>query len=149
MKRKTNYTCGAATGGVEAELSRRSYVVARTQFNAQKVDLLCFKDGGPALKIQVKGISNQNGFRVQGDFLRGKIQNDLFLIVVYVPLSENEPFEYYIMTHKEAQKMWNECETRRVVVKGLKPTSKGNEGLNWGDVKRHKDCWNKLEVQVK
>lgn len=47
--------------------------------------MLCAIPDGKSFKVQVKGISNANGFYIDKSFFEGDIQRDLFLVVVLVP----------------------------------------------------------------
>ena len=143
MKRDRHYTSWAATLATAAELARRCYDATITFGNTPKVDLLAATKEGPAFKVQVKGISKkENGVWIKKSFFDGQPQRDLFLFIVEVPgQDKKEPFQFFIMTHKESKEAFDS--TRKVKRDGT-PYKKGNEGLNWKDFKNHKDRWDKL-----
>lgn len=142
MKRQTHYTSWAATLATAAELTRRCYDATITFGNTPRVDLLAAPHGGTAFKVQVKGISGEYALRIQKSFFETPTQHDLFLFIVVVPReNEKSPFKFFIMTHKDAQ---NAYASLRTVKKDGSPYKEGNEGLTWGVVKEHKDCWDKL-----
>lgn len=139
MKRKPHYTSWAAVFAVGAELSRRGYDAALTLGNCPRVDLLCDVPDGRPFKVQVKGISWQNGFWVQKEFFNQAVQDDLFLIVVYVPKpgEEDHPFDFHILSHDDAKKANSQISQR------LKKQA-GEGGLGWGELKPFKNAWHKL-----
>jgi hypothetical protein len=146
LKRMRSYTAGAATFATAAELSRRGYIVTVTLRNTPKVDLLCSIPDRDQFKVQVKGISYENALWIQKDFLEGTLDAGLFLVVVLVPPENEQNFQFFIMTHKEAQDAWAIAKRRSEerVKRGGRPVKEGFEGLNWGDVKKHKNCWDKF-----
>jgi hypothetical protein len=85
MKRAIQQTSSAAVLATGAELSRRGYDVTFTLGNTRKVDMLCAVPDGRTFKVQVKGLSNRNGFYIDKSFFDGATQDDLYLVVVYVP----------------------------------------------------------------
>jgi hypothetical protein len=152
LKEMTSYTAGAATFATAAELSRLGYIVTITLRNTPKVDLLCSVPDGEQFKVQVKGITGQNAFWVQKDFLEGTLDPNLFLVVVLVPTEDDQHFQFFIMTHKEAQGAWRDSAfnpdgSRKAIQrgprKGLLP-KEGGEGLSWGVVKKHSNRWDKM-----
>jgi hypothetical protein len=122
-----------ATG---AELSRRGYDVAFTLGNTPRLDLLCSAPNGVAFKVQVKGISHPSGFYMQPPFLTSRADNELFLVVVFVPLNE-KAFRFFILSHKEAI-----AESRKMPKKRQdgRPYTKGS-GLNFGSVTPYESAW--------
>jgi hypothetical protein len=142
MKRETHYTSWAATLATAAELARRCYDVTITFGNTPRVDLLAAPRDGPAFKVQVKGISGKYALRIQRSFFDMPTQNDLFLFIVVVPREgEESPFQFFIMTHREAKEAYASL---RTIKKDGSPYKEGNEGLTWGAVKKHKYRWDKL-----
>jgi hypothetical protein len=150
MARKRQYTAWAAALATAAELSRRSYDVTITFGNTPKVDLLCSVPDGKQFKVQVKGISSRNALFIQKDFLEGTLEPNLFLVIVL--LEDNKPFQFFIMTHAEAQDAWRATAydstgspvlVKRGQRKGL-PTKEGCEGLLWGSFKNHENRWDKF-----
>ncbi len=143
MKRDRHYTSWAATLATAAELARRCYDATITFGNTPKVDLLAATKDGPAFKVQVKGISKkENGVWIQKSFFDGQPQRDLFLFIVEVPgQDKKEPFQFFIMTHKESKEAYV---SQRTVKRDGSPYKEGHEGLTWGVVKMHKDRWDKL-----
>src|SRR5271157_2170962 len=130
MKRDTHYTSWAATLATAAELARRSYDATITFGNTPKVDLLAATKGGPAFKVQVKGISGEYALRIQKSFFEMPTKKNLFLFIVVVPEQEKkEPFQFFIMTHEESKKAYASMGTLK---RDGTPYKKGNEGLTWG-----------------
>jgi hypothetical protein len=91
MKRATQHTSSAAVLATGAELSRRGYDVTFTLGNTRRVDMLCAVPDGKPFKVQVKGISNANGFYIDKSFFEGNVQTDLYLVVVLVPPPRTSP----------------------------------------------------------
>ena len=144
MKRKPHYTGWAGALATAAELARRNYDVTFTLGNTPKVDLLCAVPDGPPFKIQVKGITYANALFVQKRFFEMATQDNLFLVVVLVPDSEDDaPFKFFILTHAEAKAAY--ASMRKVKRDGT-PYKEGFEGLTWGVVKAHEGMWDKLPV---
>ena len=150
MARKRQYTAWAAALAAAAELSRRSYDVTITFGNTPKVDLLCSVPDGKQFKVQVKGISSRNALFIQKHFLEGALEPNLFLVIVL--LEDNKPFQFFIMTHAEAQDAWRAIAydstgspvlVKRGQRKGL-TTKEGCEGLLWGSFKNHENRWDKF-----
>jgi len=85
-------------------MSCRGYDVAFTIGNTPRIDLLCAVPDGKPFKIQVKGISNPNGFWVQKAFFDAHLQPDLFLIIVLVPpLGDAFPLRFFVLSHSDAK----------------------------------------------
>src|SRR5438445_9521616 len=104
MKRTIQQTSSAAVLATGAELSRRGYDVTFTLGNTRKVDMFCAVPDGRTFKVQVKGLSNRNGFYIDQEFFEGDTRSDLYLVVVYVPpLGVDESMEFYVLSHAEAQ----------------------------------------------
>jgi len=98
--------------------------------------MLCSVPDGQAFKVQVKGISTRNAFYIDKSFFDGA-RPDLFLVVVLVPYSEDEPFQFFVLSHAEARGEFVKMPTRkrdgRLYEHGA--------GLNWGSVKRYEGKW--------
>ena len=143
MKRERHYTSWAATLATAAELARRCYDVTITFGNTPKVDLLAATREGLVFKVQVKGISGEYALRIQKSFFEQLTQQNFFLFIVVVPLPQDiaKPFQFFIMTHEESKKAYA---SQRTIKRDGSPYRKGNEGLNWGVIKMHKDRWDKL-----
>jgi hypothetical protein len=138
MKRSIQQTSSAAVLGVGAELSRRGYDVTFTLGNTRKVDMLCAVPDGRTFKVQVKGLSNRNGFYIDRSFFEGTAQHDLYLVVVYVPpLNTAGPMEFHVLSHEQAQREYSKMPTHK---KDGRPYPSGS-GLNWGSVVAYKDAW--------
>jgi len=138
MKRTNQQTSSAAVLSVGAELSRRGYDVTFTLGNTRKVDMLCAVPDGRTFKVQVKGLSNRNGFYIDKSFFEGVTQDDLYLVVVYVPpLSTADPVEFHVLSHEQAQREFSKMPTHK---KDGRPYPSGS-GLNWGSVVAYKDAW--------
>jgi hypothetical protein len=138
MKRATQQTSSAAVLATGAELSRRGYDVTFTLGNTRRVDMLCTVPDGPTFKIQVKGVSNRNGFYIDSSFFDGATQADLFLVVVYVPpLGSSGPMEFHVLSHAQAQAEFSKMPTRKRDGR----LYENGPGLNWGRVSGYKDAW--------
>jgi hypothetical protein len=62
----------------------------------------------------------------------------LYLVVVYVPpLGVDEPLEFYVLSHAEAQHEFSKMPTHK---KDGRPYPDGS-GLNWGSVSPYKGAW--------
>lgn len=138
MKRAIQQTSTAAVLATGAELSRRGYDVTFTLGNTQRVDMLCAVPNGRTFKIQVKGLSNRNGFYIDKSFFDGSTQDDLYLVVVYVPpLGSPGPMEFHVLSHAQAQHRFSKMPTH---TKDGRPYLNGS-GLNWGSIRPYKDSW--------
>ena len=84
---------------------------------------------------------NEDPVAAQKAMLESEPKIELFLAVVLVPTSTEKPFEFYILTHREACDAYGK--QRRVRLDG-QPYKPGMEGLAWGDVKKHGSRWDKL-----
>jgi hypothetical protein len=122
---------------VAAELSRRGYDITLTLGNTRKVDMLCSVPDGSLFKIQVKGISNPNGFYIDKSFFEGVTQKDLFLVVVLVPKEAASPFQFFVLSHAEAKKEFSKMRTHK---RDRRPYPNGN-GLNWGSIESYRGAW--------
>lgn len=111
-KPKLHYTAWAAVLATAAELTRKQYDVTLTFGNTPKVDLLCsIPDSEKQFKVQVKGITNKAGLRVQKNFFEGSTQQNLVFVIVLV--SKDQPFRFFIMTHEEVRAAWSKwCKER-------------------------------------
>jgi hypothetical protein len=140
MKRRSNQqTSSAAVLATGAELSRRGYDVTFTLGNTGKIDMLCAVPDGPTFKIQVKGLSNKNAFFINESFFDGDAQDDLYLVVVYVPKIDGPgALEFYVLTHAQAQAEFGKMPKVRRDGRLYKA---GEVGLNWGGVSRYKENW--------
>ena len=147
MTKKEHYVEWGAAFAVAAELTRRNYDVSFTIGNTPRVDLLCAVPDGPDFKIQVKGISSANAFWVQKKFFDAPTQNNLFLVVVLVPLNQPEkPFRFFILTHGEAKFAYSHM---RKLKRSGEPYKDSETGLNWGEIKNHEGRWDKFPIKVK
>lgn len=141
MARASTHTSLAAALATGAELSRRGYDVAFTLGNTPRIDLLCAVPDGRAFKVQVKGISNPSGFRVQQAYFEATPQADLFLVVVLVPaIGDESCFRFFVLSHKEA--IDESSKMPKVKADGRK-YEKGS-GLNGGSVTPYENAWKKL-----
>jgi hypothetical protein len=140
MKRAIQHTSSAAVLGTGAELSRRGYDVTFTLGNTRKVDMLCSVPDGKPFKIQVKGISNANGFYIDKSFFEGTIQKNLFLVVVLVPSNPDSSMRFFVLSHTDAKKEFSKMPTHTRDGRFYEDGS----GLNWGSVKSYENEWFKL-----
>ena len=137
MKRSIQQTSSAAALATGAELSRRGYDVTFTLGNTRKVDMFCAVPDGPTFKVQVKGLSNRNGFYIDKEFFDAT-HGELYLVVVYVPpLGAPGPMEFHVLNHAQAQHEFSKMPTHK---KDGRPYPNGS-GLNWGRVAPYKDAW--------
>lgn len=116
-------------------MTRRGYDVALTLSRTPKVDLLCSAPEGKQFRVQVKGMRNRNGPWIQPHFFNAPADPQLFLITVNVPSGDKEPFEFFIMTHRDAKAAWR---------KRKRPIRQGFEGFNYKEIEDYKDKWQKL-----
>jgi len=140
MKRATQHTSSAAVLASGAELSRRGYDVTFTLGNTRKVDMLCSVPNGRPFKVQVKGISNPNGFYIDKSFFEGDTQQDLFLVVVLVPTDIDSSMRFFVLFHADAKSEFSKMPTHK---QDGRPYDNG-AGLNWGSVKPYENEWSKL-----
>lgn len=141
MKRTSHHTAWAGLLALAAELSRRGYDAAITLGNTPSLDLICSSPSGTPFKIQVKSLSATNWVLIQKAMLEDKPKLDLLLAVVLVPTDAERPFEFHILTHREACEAY--AKQRRVRLDG-KPYKPGMDGLAWGEVRQHLSRWDKL-----
>jgi hypothetical protein len=137
MKRARQHTASAAVLAVGSELSRRGYDVTFTLGNTRKVDMMCSVPDGKAFKIQVKGISDRYSFFIDKSFFETHPDEDLFLVVVLVPINNDSPLRFFLLPHVDAI-----CEFKKM------PTRKrdgrlyeNGSGLNWGSVKSYESVF--------
>jgi hypothetical protein len=142
MKRATQHTSSAAVLASGAELSRRGYDVTFTLGNTRKVDMFCSVPDGRPFKVQVKGISNPNGFYIDKFFFEGEAQQDLFLVVVLVPTDVDSSMRYFVLSHADAKSEFSKMPTHK---QDGRPYENG-AGLNWGSVKSYENKWGTLPV---
>ncbi len=73
--------------------------------------------------------------------LEAEPQSDLFFAVVIVPIRDDDPMEFRILTHQEVIEHFQELPKFK---KDGQPYKPGMDGLNWGQVKSHSGGWEKL-----
>lgn len=98
--------------------------------------MLCSVPDGEAFKVQVKGISTRNAFYIDKSFFDAD-QPDLFLVVVLVPYSEEEPFQFFVLSHAKAKEEFSKMPTHK---RDGRLYERGS-GLNWGSVKEYEGKW--------
>ena len=107
--------------------------------NTPKIDMLCSVPDGTPFKIQVKGISGANGFYIDKSFFDGRAQRELFLVVVLVPLpNDDAPMRFFILSHRDAKSEFSKMPKHK---RDGRPYLRGS-GLNWGSVKPYENAWN-------
>jgi hypothetical protein len=131
IKRKRQHTAWAAVLATGAELSRRGYDVTFTLGNTARLDMLCCAPNGKAFKVQVKGLSDKYGFYIDKSFFEGE-DEDLFLVVVLVPLAEDGAFQFFVLSHAEAKEEFSKMP--KIHQDGT-PLKESGPGFNWGSVK--------------
>lgn len=141
MKRASHHTAWAGLLALAAELSRRGYDAAITFGNTPSLDLICSSPSGTPFTVQVKSLSANNWVLIQKAMLEDKPKMELLLAVVLVPTDAEKPFQFYILTHREACEAY--AKQRRVRLDG-QPYKPGMEGLAWGEVRQHLSRWDKL-----
>jgi hypothetical protein len=124
-----------------AELSRRLYDVTITLGNTPTTDLLAAAADGSAFRVEVKSASTPNFVPIHKAILESPVRSDLVFVIVLVPRETTESFRFFVMTHAEVRAAWN---VARKTTKLGQPHKPGWEGLNWGAVATHENCWNKL-----
>jgi len=103
---------------------------------------LCAVPDGQPFKIQVKGISNPNGFWVQKAFFEAHLQQELFLIIVLVPPAADTSLRFFVLSHSDAQQESSKMPTRKRDGR----LYQNGSGLNWGSIKPYEDKWDKLPM---
>ena len=141
MGRSRHHTSWAGALAVAAGLSRREHDAAITLGNTPALDLICSSPGEVAFTVQVKSVSSGNWVLIRKSVLEARPRADLFFAVVLVPSDPEKPFEYHILTHKEVCELYQQ---QRKVRKDGQPYKPGMDGLAWGDVRQHKNRWDKL-----
>lgn len=141
MARSRHHTGWAGALGVAAELSRRGYDATITLGNTPTLDLLCCSPEGKQFKVQVKSLSSPNWVLIQKRILEMSPVDDMLFAVVLVPQDDAKPFEYHLLTHAEACDYFKQYPQVKKNGQAYKP---GMDGLAWGDVRSHRDRWDKL-----
>ncbi len=142
MSRSKHHTGWAGALAVAAELSRREYDAAITLGNTPALDLICASPSGKSFTVQVKSLTVVNCVLIPKRMLEENPQPHLLFCVVLVPPADSDkPVEFFILTHGEVCALWQRMPKVRKDGGAYKP---GFEGLNWGDIKPHKDRWDKL-----
>lgn len=143
MKTNNYHIQWAGEFAIAAELSRRHYTVAFTLGSAPPpaFDLVCVAPSGCPFKIEAKGTSGRSFIRTGKAILEMPLRKDLFLIVALVPPAPSSAFRFFIMTHEEIRRVWDE--TPRAMASG-EPYVPGHEGLKWKVVEPHENEWRKL-----
>lgn len=145
MTRSKHHTGWAGALAVAAELSRRGYDATITLGNTPSLDLLCAVPEGPAFKVQVKSLTAPNFVLIPHRMLEAEPERSLFFAVVLVPPPDrDDSFEFYLLSHHEVCALWQGMPKSK---KDGGQYKKGFEGLNWGDVKLHRNRWDKLPKQ--
>ena len=139
--RGKHYTSWAGVLATAAELSRRSYDVTITFGNTPTTDLLAAAPDGSTFRIDVKSASTPNFVPIQKSILELPTRPDLMFVIVLVPREPDERLRFFIMSHDDVRKAW---QSTRKTKKSGEPYIPGWEGLNWGAVKLHENCWDKL-----
>jgi hypothetical protein len=131
----------AGTFLAAGELIRRGYDVALTSGNTPSTDLLCAPPQGPGFRVEVKSVANPNFVLISRKVLEAQPKPDLFFVVVLVPEDLVKPPKFHVLPHPEVRDLWARMpKTKRDGT----PYKSGFEGLNWGDVVKHQDRWDKL-----
>jgi len=139
--RSKHHTWWAGVLATAAELSRRSYDVTITMGNTPTTDLLAAAPDGPAFRVEVKSASTPNFVPIQKSILESPVRDDLVFVIVLVPRQLKDAFRFFVMTHADVRDAWKA--TRKTTKHG-QPYKPGWEGLNWGAITSHENCWNKL-----
>jgi len=139
--RSRHHTGWAGVLAAAAELSRRSYDVTITLGNTPTTDLLAAAPDGLAFRVEVKSASTPNFVPIQKAILEAPVRSDLVFVIVLVPRIPEQPFRFFIMTHADVRDAWK---TTRKTTKLGQPYKPGWEGLKWGAIAPHENCWSKL-----
>ena len=149
MSRSPHHTGWAGALAVAAELSRREYDAAITLGNTPVLDLICASPSGQSFTVQVKSLTAPNWVLIRKSYLEEKPRDNLFFAIVLVPSNEPQnatrPFEFHILAHSEVCALYSK--QRRVKNDGT-PYKPGMEGIAWGDIKPHRDRWDKLPQET-
>jgi hypothetical protein len=106
--------------------------------------MLCAVPDGEAFKVQVKGISTPNAFYIDKAFFEGE-QPDLFLVIVLVPYSHDEPPHFFVLSHAQAKEEFAKMPPRK---RDGSPIKASGPGLNWGSIKEYKGKWTTFPKRV-
>lgn len=141
MKRTPHHRVWAGLLPLAAELSRRGYDAAITLGNTPSLDLICSSPSGTPFTIQVKSLSTKNWVLIQKAMLEAEPKLNLLLAVVLVPTDAERPFQFHILTHREACEAYaKQGHSNR----NGEPYKPGMEGLGWREVSQHLSRWDKL-----
>ena len=102
--------------------------------------MLCSVPDDTMFKVQVKGLSNENGFYIDKSFFDDPVQENLFLVVVLVPKEDAPPFRFFILSHLDAK---NEFAKMPTLKRDGREYPNG-AGLNWGSIKSYENKWGKF-----
>ncbi len=141
MSRSKHHTGWAGALAVAAELSRREFDAAITLGNTPALDLICASPSGTSFTVQVKSLTVANCVLIPKRMLEEEPKARLLFCAVLVPTDPDRPFEFFILTHREVCALWSRMPKVKKNGEAYRP---GFEGLNWGDIKPHKDRWDKL-----
>lgn len=101
--------------------------------------------GSPfATEVEVK-FSTSSGTQVPLQIrthLECPVRNRVYVLVRM--LHRNTP-EFFIMTHQEIQKAWEQMP--KIKPSGEPYVIRGTGYIDWSHIQPHKDCWNKLATQ--
>jgi hypothetical protein len=122
-----------------AELSRREYVVTFTFGNTPRMDLLAKSPAGTPFKVECKSQQKRNVWLV-GDV---QASDDLFYVLVLVPLKDEEAPTFYIVPSRIVKRKTEE-EVKRAVDRGAKSAKTFKAGFPFNAVKSYENAWDKL-----
>src|SRR6266446_4971125 len=108
----------------QPKLTRRGYTAAFTVGNTPEADLMAKSPKGEGFRIDVKGLSKKNFWRMRE---RPPV-NDLYYVLVHMP-DDHRPPEYFVTSSSVAMR-----EVRKLMgtpVAGGKPRKRTGSGLKW------------------
>src|SRR5262249_16942603 len=143
--RGKHHTSWAGVLATAAELSRRGYDVTITLGNTPTTGLLVAAPDGSAFRVEVKSASTANFVLMQKAILESPFRLVFIFVFVFVPRKQNKPFRFFVLTNDDVREAWQATRKTKKSGQAYKP---GFEGLNWGAITKHENCWNKLPGAV-
>lgn len=138
MAQRPNYrTQWAAQFFAAAELARRGYLVALTQGNAKRADLLVESPSGVKFSVDVKGLATHNWWLMRE---RADTDHPDFYILVYVPDAGRAP-EYFVLSGAQVAE---EMKLVRQQAELRGPWNGAGSGIRWATSQKYAGSWDVL-----
>ena len=130
------------------ELTRRGYLVALTNGNANFADLLVQSPNELLFSVDVKGMSTKNWWLVKRPD-SNEDRNDRYYILVYVPRDSTEAPHYFILSSNdmsEELKIAQETSKQLEIKRGIpfKIFAPGMGTMEWKQPFKYENQWDKL-----